>query len=536
MPTDGWETVKALEGLITKAVREGVGDNPIGADLFDDLLMEGKVAAYEALRRYDLSKGEKTAWVFQFVVNHIRRVCRNYLPSGKPLPDDMEAEVVGSVFSNVSPSPLAVAVLLAAAPPLERLYVLHELLDWAKPPRYVKSRLRKRWRGQEWIRLVTGNARKGWERRQLLGQLCLMAQKGDDRRKELAGFTLAALPLSDFTQEETALICSAVQTLSQSPNLLCQFAGLWTLFRLQPQGWESHWVDGLDINVLGAVLKARYAKPAECVCPSPLCLHYHPDVLRHQPPPQVIGKVAELLIGYADRILHEAGQEIRWRGWWVARALGLYLKLSSDELSYLFPIKTRIRAILTTITLAHLDARQGLDQALEWLPKAPTVRERLLRALKSPEPLERSGALCAAQALPLEDRLPLALSGFSDPSVLVRFSARRTLEEGKTWESLYRELMHPHEHKRLLHRAILNILARLDLERALAIAGDIYIGKREAWREDLWLRHDAGYILLVGVQRLERSDLLEIFRQVLEREPHPSPLILLPAVQAFLTE
>lgn len=32
MPTDGWETVETLEGLITKAVREGVGDNPMGAD------------------------------------------------------------------------------------------------------------------------------------------------------------------------------------------------------------------------------------------------------------------------------------------------------------------------------------------------------------------------------------------------------------------------------------------------------------------------------------------------------------------------
>jgi hypothetical protein len=192
-------------------------------------------------------------------------------------------------------------------------------------------------------------------------------------------------------------------------------------------------------------------------------------------------------------------------------------------------------AMMATVAFAHFDVQRGLEQALEWLPKAPTVRERLLRALKSPEPIERSSALYAARALPAEDGLSLALLGLSDPSVLVRFAARRLLEEGKAWEPLYRELMHPHEHKRLLHRAILNILARLDLERTLTVASEIYRGQgKEAWREDLWLRHDAGYILLAGIQQLGRSDLLEVFRAVLEREPHPSPLVLLPAVQAFL--
>jgi hypothetical protein len=220
----------------------------------------------------------------------------------------------------------------------------------------------------------------------------------------------------------------------------------------------------------------------------------------------------------------------------IRRVLQNYLpQFSPDELLHLLPTKGRIMAMMATVAFAHFDVQRGLEQALEWLPKAPTVRERLLRAPKSPEPIERSSALYAARALPTEDGLSLALLGLSDPSVLVRFAARRLLEEGKAWEPLYRELMHPHEHKRLLHRAILNILARLDLERTLKVASEIYRGQgKEAWREDLWLRHDAGYILLAGIQQLGRSDLLEVFRAVLEREPHPSPLVLLPAVQAFL--
>jgi hypothetical protein len=477
MPNDDWANIEALEGLIVKAVREGMGDSQVDDETFRDLLMEGKIGAYWALQHYEPSKGEKTTWVFQSVVRHIRRVLQNYLPAGEPLPEEADDEGLGLVSPSAPSSylsPLAVAVLLAAAPPLERLCVLHELLGWDAPPRYAKARLKKRWQGQEWVRLVAGNARKGWERRQLLEQLCLMSQEGEGREKELAGFALAALPLDELTEEEIALIRLPAQTLARSTNPLCQFAGLWALFRLQPQAWENFWVDGLDINALGAVLKARYAKPTECACPSPLCLHYHPDVLRHRPPTQVVEAVIESLARYADRIAHEAGQGVRWRGWWMARALGLYLQFSPDELLHLLPAKGRIMAMMATIAFAHFDAQRGLEQALEWLPKAPTVRERLLRALKSPEPIERSSALYAARALPTEDGLSLALLGLSDPSVLVRFAARRLLEEGKAWEPLYRELMYPHEHKRLLHRAILNILARLDLERTLKVASEIY--------------------------------------------------------------
>jgi len=152
MPNDAWADIEALEGLIVKAVWEGTGNSPMKGDIFCDLLMEGKVAAYEALKRYDPQKGEKTAYVFQSVVHHIRRVLKNYLPVGEPLPDEMEEETLGLASpsaDSLPPSPLTAAVLLAAAPPLERLFVLHELLGWDEPPRYAKARLKKRWQEQE---------------------------------------------------------------------------------------------------------------------------------------------------------------------------------------------------------------------------------------------------------------------------------------------------------------------------------------------------------------------------------------------------
>lgn len=541
MPSDPWEEVEALQSFIVKAVREGLGNEQVSGETFSELLTEGKIAAYEALKRYEPAKGEKAAWVFRSVVQHIRRVLKNYRPSGKPLPDEVNEEVLEKpvLTDETTPlSPLAIAVLLAAAPPIERLYVLHELLDWDKsPPRYAKTRLKRRWQEHEWVRLVVGNVRKGWERHSLLKQLDQMARKGDDYHKGLAGFAIAALPLCDLSEEATKLLRSSVQTLLCSENPHSQFAGLWALNRLQPEAWDERWIEALNINTLGSVLKARYTKPVECLCPSPLCLHYHPDTLQHQPPPQVIGAIAGSLVRYADQIAHELGARVRWRGWWLARALGLYMQFSPKDLTHFFPSKSRIVAMLLTIALAHAEPQQSLEQAFEWLPRAPTVEERLHKALKSPEPLERVSALYATGAFPLEERLSFALLGLSDSSVLVRFAARRILEDRKAWEPLYRELMRPHEHKRLLHRAILNLLARLDLERTLDVAAEIYRGQgKEAWREDAWLRHDAGYILLTGVLALGRLDLLEVFRSVLEHETHPSPLVLLPAVQAFLRE
>ncbi len=86
MPNDAWADIEALEGLIVKAVWEGTGNSPMKGDIFCDLLMEGKVAAYEALKRYDPQKGEKTAYVFQSVVHHIRRVSKTTSPSANRCP------------------------------------------------------------------------------------------------------------------------------------------------------------------------------------------------------------------------------------------------------------------------------------------------------------------------------------------------------------------------------------------------------------------------------------------------------------------
>ncbi|MGQ9519666.1 MAG: hypothetical protein ACUVTP_06215, partial [Candidatus Fervidibacter sp.] len=433
MPSPSWKEIDFFEALISKAVKEALGDRQVSAETLTDLLMEGKAAAYEALKRYEPTKGDKTAWVFQSVVHHTRKVLRDYLPAGEALPDEVNGASVlladSSTVSSRPLSPLAIAVLLAAAPPLERLYALHELLGWKRPPRYAKTRLKKRWQECEWVRLVTGNVRKGWEQLKLLKQLCLMAQEGNEHEKELAGFALATIPLDDLNDEGVSLVRSSAQTLLKSANPQHQFAGLWVLHRLQPDVWDGSWIDTLNINALGSVLKAPYAKPKECICPSPLCLHFHPDSLHRSPPSNIADSITESLIHYARRIVCERGQEVRWRGWWLARAVGLYMSFLPDLLPNDLPSMNRIGAMLATIALAHLAPQWGLEQSLEWLPRAPTVIERLRKALKSPEPLERSSALYAARALPLEDRLLLALSGLSDPSVLVRYTARRTMEE-----------------------------------------------------------------------------------------------------------
>jgi hypothetical protein len=40
--------------------------------------------------------------------------------------------------------------------------------------------------------------------------------------------------------------------------------------------------------------------------------------------------------------------------------------------------------------------------------------------------------------------------------------------------------------------------------------------------------------LLEGVFKAGRKELLDVFRRALAEEPHPSPFVLLPAVQALL--
>jgi hypothetical protein len=49
MLSDDRAAVDTLEGLIVKAAREGMGDSQVGDETFCDLLMEGKIAAYQAL-------------------------------------------------------------------------------------------------------------------------------------------------------------------------------------------------------------------------------------------------------------------------------------------------------------------------------------------------------------------------------------------------------------------------------------------------------------------------------------------------------
>lgn len=89
-------------------------------------------------------------------------------------------------------NPLTIAVLLSTTAPIERLYVLHELFGWEKPPRYSKTRLRKRWQEIGWVKLLAGHARAS-ERKELLNALCLQAQKGNHHEREIACFALVCL-------------------------------------------------------------------------------------------------------------------------------------------------------------------------------------------------------------------------------------------------------------------------------------------------------------------------------------------------------
>ncbi|MFA0743168.1 MAG: hypothetical protein DFNUSKGM_003301 [Candidatus Fervidibacter sacchari] len=535
MPTPSWSEVEALGSVIAKAIRAAAGSK-IHREVWDDLLLEGKIAAYKALENHDPSKMDKETWVYQAVVKHIKRVLNQYLPAGKSLFEVPEENwlVFPKSHDKSSHSPLAIAVLLSLAPPLERLYVLHELLGWEKPPRYCKTRLKKRWENCQWVRLLTGSARNRDERLKLLRELCQNAQHGDEKEKEIAGFALVVVSGNELSEEEIALVKLAAQTLVHSPDPIHQFAGLWIFCQLSPEAWDEKWIDLLDVNTLGAVLESRYAKPKECHCVSPLCLHFYPDNPQRSPPDQVAGAVLEAMRRYAQILSEHPQWNARWRGRLMAKALGLYLRNSQSSVSNFVTSSGRSAKLLESIALARFDPKQGLEHATEWLPKASTLVERLWKALRSPDPLERSSALYAARGLAEDDRKILARMGLSDPLVFTRFSVLRTLGEEGDYEALMRELLLPHEHKRLLHRCILNTLARMDLERTLEIAKLVYLGEgKEAWREDTWMRHDAGYILLEGVFKAGRTELLEVFRQILAKEPHPSPFALLPAVQAL---
>ncbi len=533
MPTPSWLEVEAFGSVIAKAIRVAAGSK-IRREVWDDLLLEGKIAAYEALENYDPSKSDKETWVYQAVVKHIKRVLSQYLHAEKPLPEENCFGFPEEQSDKPSLSPLAVAVLLSLAPPIERLYLLHELLGWEKPPRYCKTRLKKRWEKCQWVRLLTGSARNRDERLKLLRELCQNAQHGDEKEREIAGFALVVVAEKELSEEETNLIMLAAQSLVHSPDPLHQFAGLWIFCQLNPEAWDEKWIDLLDVNTLGAFLESRYAKPRDCHCISPLCLHFYPDVPQRSPPDRVNGAVLEAMRLYAKTLDDQPQWSARWRGRLMAKAVGLYLRNSQFTVSNFVPPSSRSAKLLESIALARFDPKQGLEHATEWLPKAPTLVERLWKALRSPDPLERSSALYAARGLAEDDRKILARMGLSDPLVFTRFSVLRMLGEGD-YEALMQELLLPHEHKRFLHRCILNTLARTDLERTFEIAKLVFLGEgKKAWQEDQWMRHDAGYILLEGVFKAGRTELLEVFRQVLAEEPHPSPFVLLPAVQALL--
>lgn len=545
MPTPIWVEVEALNAVIIKAVKDVLSNHPVDPETFHELVTEGKLAAYEALQQYDPARADKVTWVSQSVLHHLQRILKNYLPSkvhsfGELRDETFPSPSDASEASFAIVSPLIIAVLLALAPPAERLYILHELLDWEKPPRYDKARLKQRLGKSEWIRLLTGHVRNPLQRCELLSALCHQAQQGSPREREIAGFALAAIA-PHFGEEALPLVTGAIASLLRSDNSSHQLAGLWASLSFHPQAWDDGWIKSLNISLLGAVLVARYAKPETCLCPSPLCTHYHllPDRVLTLPSEQVIDAVANEFRQVVQALRHQPCWEARWQGRVMAKVLGLYACQLPTKVADLLPSPShRLAAMLVSIVLARplacSDPAAALEHALsEWLPKAPTPLERVLRALNSPEPLERSSALYAARGLPHDERLVALLKGLKDPLVFVRFAALRPLEDGSAYLEMERELLSPHEHKRFLHRCLLNTMARADLDRTLEIAKQIYLGQgKEEWRKDSWLRHDAGYILLRGLVDLGQKDLLDVFQHVLGWEAHPSPFVLLPAVQA----
>ena len=535
-----WEGLEALEQVIVKAVKEAIGGQQIGLETFNELLTEGRIAAYEALSQPFVSEQERELFVFKCVVQRVRKVLRNYLPLSRYNFDEIglhEFPTANGEQQRFPLRPLVISVLLSTVSPVERLYVLHELLGWEKPPRYCKTRLKRRWQEVGWVRLLTGHAKVS-ERKELLSALCKQAQEGEPREREVAGFALVCLS-EQVSESEKEEVRRAALSLTNSADPVHQLVGLWVLRNLQHDVWDDLWIRQLNINALGAFLESQYLKPKDCLCPSPFCLHhYAPNMPRRLPSPKIVAAVAEALQSFADELQQSPNWQARWRGRLMAKTLGLYACYSYQPVADLIPNSlNRMGQMLVSNMLARKDPKLGLEHALEWLPKGRDSRDRILRALNSHEPIERSSGLYVARGLPEDEMQNILRIGFSDPLVFVRFAALRPMEKGFAYDEMEQELLSPHEHKRLLHRCILNTMARADFERTLEIAKLIYLGQhKEMWREDSWLRHDAGYLLLEGVLRMKRFELLEVFRKVVTSEPRPSPFVLLPAIQAFLEE
>ncbi len=540
MPPPSWDEVKALEPIVVRAIKAVLGESKVSQEIFDELVKEGLIAAYEALQRQNPDGKESLASISTAVALHVRKVLKNYLPLSKYSLDNsqnFEVDASDGKMHESSLSPLAIAVLLSTTAPNERLYLLHELLGREKPPRYCKTRLKRRWQKISWVRLLTGHA-KASERKELLAALCRQAQEVKPKEREIAGFALVCLS-EQLSESEMELVKQTAKVLLNSSDPVHQLAGLWILHNLQPNFWDSSWLNLLDINTLGAVLESQYVKPRSCLCSSPFCLHYYPpNSLRKLPKPEIIASISNALRKSSLVLQNSPNWSARWRGRLMAKALGLYAQFEPKTVADFLPTSlNRTGQMLICVLLARSDPKVGLEHALEWLPKGTTPKERILKALNSHEPVERSSALYVARGLPEDELKSILTFGFSDPLVFVRFAALRPMERGFAYDMMEQELLSPHEHKRLLHRCILNTMARADFERTLKIAKRIYLGReKEMWHEDSWLRHDAGYLLLESVMCLRHFDFSEIFWQVLTNEPSPSPFVFLPAVQALLMQ
>ncbi len=126
--------------------------------------------------------------------------------------------------------------------------------------------------------------------------------------------------------------------------------------------------------------------------------------------------------------------------------------------------------MLVSVIFARQEPKLGLEHALEWLPKGSTVKDRVVKALNPPEPFEGSSAIYVAKGLSEGEMRSVLKMGFSAPLVFARFVALRPMETGFAYDDMKQELFSAYEHKRLLHRCILNTMARANFERTLEIA------------------------------------------------------------------
>ncbi len=532
MDTHLWQEVLRLEPLVRKALVRATAYEEIKPEDKQDLMSEATLAAYGALKTYDPNRSSLETWVFHCVHQHIRRILTRYRQLETTDEEQFtEPDTVSEGQNGLDP--LRLAVLLATAPPSERVYILYELFDWERPPPYVKSRLAKRWTDSPWVRLLTDHAR-GSDRCQMIHHLCWLAGQGSPRQREIAGFALASIA-RQIPPEVSSSVRAAAHTLTDSPDPVHQLAGLWILHGLEPQPWDRSWLRSLSISALGSVLESRYSRAHHLECPCPLCHHFYPDVTRRRPTPQLCADVLDAFCTFLKEAQEQGDWESRWRCRLLAKAMGFFGRLDrSVVMDACTAPSGRLAESLIAVSLARIDPTTALQQADGWLPSGPSGPDRIWRAARSRDPMQRSSALYVARGLDPDILRPLVITGFQDPLVFVRFSALRPMDHPSFFPLMEKEFFSPHRHKRLFHRCLLNTMARGDFEKTIPIAVSVYLGAtKEEWREDSWLRHDAGFILRKAYQDCRQTELATVFRTVLEKESHPSPFVLLPAVQAL---